>query len=108
MLIRSEIFISLCFINVYICIIMKELSPQQKSVLRKVTVDVGSIINIGGVLLKCIERPDVRTLHVSEACSGCYFSIENKTCPPSQCSRFGRLDEKNVWFVRYEEVEDSK
>lgn len=92
----------------YICIVMNELSPQQKSVLRRVTVPIGSILDIGGVRLKCIERPDVRTMHVSEACSGCYFSIENKTCPPSQCSRFGRLDDKNVWFVRYEDSEDCK
>ena len=97
---QKETFVSLCFINVYICIVMNELSPQQKSVLRKVTVDVGSVLDINGVLLKCVERPSVHSMHVSEACSGCYFSKENKTCPPSQCSSFGRKDGRNVWFVR--------
>lgn len=85
---------------------MSELSPQQKSVLRRTTVAVGSIFEINGVRLRCIERP--RVDYAAEACRGCYFSIENKTCPPSQCSRFGRLDGKNVWFVRYEDIEDCK
>ena len=30
---------------------------------------------------------------------GCYFGINNLTCPKSQCSSFGRNDGKNVWFV---------
>lgn len=101
-----ETFVSLCFKNSYICIIMNELSPQQKSVLRRVTVPIGSILNINGVRLMCIERPHV--VHPSDACRGCYFSVENKTCPPSQCSKFGRMDGHNVWFIRYEDSEDCK
>ena len=79
---------------------MNKLSPHERSLLRKVTIDVGAEISINGVRLRCIERPSVSSICVSEACSGCYFSQENKTCPPSQCSSFGRQDGKNVWFVK--------
>ena len=92
--------------NVYICIVMSKLSAHERSILSSTTVAVGSIFKVGDVVLRCIERPYVS--YVAEACSGCYFSQENKTCPPSQCSRFGRLDGKNVWFVRYEDTKDCK
>lgn len=85
---------------------MSELSPHEKSILRHTTVDIGSVLDINGVRLLCIERPPVSTIHVADACMGCYFSKENKTCPPSQCSSFGRLDGRNVWFVRYEDIKD--
>ena len=87
---------------------MNELSPHERSILRRVTIEVGSVFDVNGVRLRCIERPGVHTMCVSEACSGCYFSLENKTCPPSQCSSFGRQDGKNVWFVRYEDTENCK
>ena len=91
---------------VYICIVMSKLSAHERSLLNHTTVGIGSVIDVGGVLLKCIERPSVYSLHVVDACSGCYFSKENKTCPPSQCSSFGRLDGMNVWFIRYEDIKD--
>jgi hypothetical protein len=49
------------------------------------------------VLLRCVERPVA--LHWTDACRGCYFGINNLTCPNSQCSSFGRNDGRNVWFV---------
>ena len=100
----DEIFISLYFIYCYNCGVMSKMSPHERSILRRVTVGIGSVIDVNGVLLKCIERSHVSC--VSEACSGCYFSQENKTCPPSQCSSWGRHDGKNVWFVRYEDIEN--
>lgn len=78
----------------------RPLSPSLKSVVQRVTYPLGEEFSINGVLLRCVERP--RVGHASDACSGCYFSLENKTCPPSQCSSFGRTDGRNVWFVRVE------
>ena len=75
----------------------KLLSPSERSVVERTTYEVGSIYDIGGISLRCIERPYVSC--PQDACKGCYFCIEKKTCPPSQCSSFGRTDGKNVWFV---------
>ena len=85
---------------------MSKLSAHERSILSSTTVAVGSIFKHGDLVLRCIERP--RVSYVAEACSGCYFSQANKTCPPSQCSKFGRLDGRNVWFVRYEDTKDCK
>ena len=80
-----------------------QLSPALRSVLMRTTYPIGMEFEVSGVMIRCIERPYVED--VCMACSGCYFSQENKTCPPSQCSVFGRTDGKNVWFV---EVRDEK
>lgn len=61
------------------------------------TFPIGYEFESSGVLLRCIERPEVS--HCSDACRGCYFCVNNLTCPRSQCSSFGRTDGKNVWFV---------
>lgn len=78
---------------------MKErlLTPAMKSVVQRTTTPIGEVLDVNGVLVKCIARPYVQCAY--DACSGCYFSIANKTCPPSQCSSFGRTDGRNVWFV---------
>lgn len=83
---------------------MKErpLPPALKSVIQKTTTPVGEVIEVNGVYVRCVLRPRVDCAY--DACSGCYFSQENKTCPPSQCSSFGRTDGKNVWFVKVEET----
>ena len=76
----------------------KSLSPAERSIIEKTTWDIGEVYEIGGVYVRCVERP-----HVScplDACRGCYFSEAYKTCPPSQCSSFGRSDGRNVWFVK--------
>lgn len=73
------------------------MSPAERSMVSMVTYPIGSIHEIGGIYVRCIERPYVSC--PLDACRGCYFSISNKTCPPSQCSKFGRTDGKNVWFV---------
>ena len=82
-----------------------QLSPAMKSVLSRTTYPIGEVFEVNGVRIRCIKRPYVE--YVAMACSGCYFSQENKTCPPSQCSVFGRTDGKNVWFVK-EEEEDAR
>ena len=76
----------------------RTLSPAERSIVEKTTYPIGGVFEIGGVLVRCIERP--RITRPQEACSGCYFSERYKTCPPSQCSAFGRTDGKNVWFVK--------
>lgn len=78
------------------------MSPAMKSVVMRTTYPIGKVFEVNGVFVRCVERS--RVLNVSEACSGCYFSMENKTCPPSQCSSFGRTDGRNVWFVRVSKV----
>lgn len=73
------------------------MSPAERSIVEKTTYAIGSIHEIGGVYVKCIERPELEC--TQDCCKGCYFSDAHKTCPPSQCSTFGRTDGKNVWFV---------
>ena len=80
------------------------MSPAERSIVERTTYAIGGIFRIGGVYVKCIERP--RVLCIQEACRGCYFSSEYRTCPPSQCSSFGRTDGKNVWFVKVDSDED--
>lgn len=85
----------------------KSLSPAERSIVERTTYPIGMVFDVGGDLVRCIERPYV--VCVREACSGCYFSERYKTCPPSQCSSFGRTDGKNVWFVKadnHEDIED--
>lgn len=92
-------FVSFCFNDYYICSMKKEsVTPAQKSVIRRTTYPIGKVFEVNGVYVRCIERPYVESS--CDACIGCYFSQENKTCPPSQCSTFGRTDGKNVWFVK--------
>lgn len=72
-----------------------ETTPAQRSIINKTTIPLGAEFEHCGVLLRCVERPYIQ--YTQDACSGCYFA--NRHCPKSQCSRFGRTDEKNVWFV---------
>lgn len=76
----------------------KLLSPAERSIVEKTTYPIGGVYEIGGVYVRCIERPRIEC--PQDACKGCYFSEGYKTCPPSQCSSFGRTDRKNVWFVK--------
>lgn len=79
----------------------RPMSPAMKSVVQRITYPIGGVYDVNGVMVRCVERPYVSCCR--DACSGCYFSQENKTCPPSQCSSLGRTDGKNVWFVLEEE-----
>lgn len=76
----------------------RSLSPAERSIVERTTYRIGEVFEVGGVYVKCIERPHITC--PQEACNGCYFSEKYKTCPPSQCSSFGRTDGKNVWFVK--------
>ena len=71
-------------------------------------VRVGEEISRYGVRLKCIKRPDARTLVPADACKGCWFAKGYRmlkgrrifvTCHDIQCSRFDRMDAKSVWFI---------
>ena len=72
-------------------------TPSERGVINKTTIPVGEVFESHGRMLMCIERPWV--VSPLEACSGCFFSVNNVTCPKSQCSVFGRTDGRNVWFV---------
>ena len=73
------------------------MSPQERSIINKSTFPVGEVFESNGRYLRCVERPYVPS--PQEACSGCFFAVNNLTCPKSQCSSFGRTDGRNVWFV---------
>lgn len=75
----------------------ESISPQERSIINKTTTPVGAVFESNGVFLRCVERPRVDS--PQEACRGCFFAIKNVTCPKSQCSKFGRTDGRNVWFV---------
>lgn len=73
------------------------LTPQERSVLEKTTMPIGTVFRSNGVLLRCVEADYVDLPR--DACSGCYYSQNYLTCPKSQCSALGRTDGRNVWFV---------
>lgn len=81
---------------------MKSDHPSLKHLESHTTFPVGYEFESRGVRLRCIERPYVEWS--GDACKGCYFGINNLTCPKSQCSVFGRSDGKNVWFVEVSEL----
>ena len=79
-------------------------------------VPVGSEFTRYGVRLVCVKRPQVGS--VSAACKGCWFSRGRKViggetvmlnCNDIQCSKWDRMDGRNVWFVEkssiFEKVE---
>ena len=86
------------------------MSPQERSILYQCTYPIGKVFASNGTYVKCVERPSGLTPVL--ACSGCFYS--DKTCPRSQCSRFGRTDGMNVWFIEiskeeyYESLKDSE
>lgn len=62
-------------------------------------VAIGEEFESSGVRYCCVERVGVNC--PADACIGCSFHKENRTCPPYVCSAFDRLqDGKSVWFVR--------
>jgi len=73
------------------------LTPQERSILYKTTMPVGTEFFSNGVILRCVERSHVE--YPKDACSGCFYSQNYVTCPKSQCSSIGRKDGRNVWFV---------
>ena len=73
------------------------MTPQERSVLEKTTMPIGTVFRSNGVFLKCVEADYVE--FPRDACSGCYYSRNYLTCPRSQCSSMGRTDGRNVWFV---------
>lgn len=77
-------------------------TPQERSILFKTTMPLGTEFRSNGVILRCVERPDVE--YPKDACSGCFYSRNYATCPKSQCSSIGRKDSRNVWFVEVGEL----
>lgn len=73
----------------------KSMSPQERSIVNKSTIPLGTIFSSNGTYVQCVLRPHVES--PQDACLGCFF--RDKTCPKSQCSCFGRTDGRNVWFV---------
>lgn len=61
---------------------------------------VGETIRLDGVMYEVVERniPDAMKDRYSLTCKGC--DLQNKPCERLQCSRWDRIDGKNVWFVR--------
>ena len=73
------------------------LTPQERSVLEKTTMPIGTVFRSNGVMLRCVEADYVDLPR--DACSGGSYSQNYLTCPKSQCSALGRTDGRNVWFV---------
>ena len=71
-------------------------------------VPVGEKFTRYGVDLTCVLRP--KDLAIADACRGCWFSKRRRidgrmvNCNDIQCSRWDRMDEKNVWYI--EEKDD--
>ncbi|MBR5414196.1 MAG: hypothetical protein IK114_14395 [Fibrobacter sp.] len=72
-------------------------------------VPVGGVITRYGTRLVAVQRPAAARLLPCEACSGCWFSKgRNGTliinCSDIQCSKWDRMDCRNVWFKKEGEV----
>ena len=72
-------------------------------------VPVGGTISRYGFTLTAVLRPSAAKLLPCEACSGCWFAkgrvgelITN--CTDIQCSKWDRMDGRNVWFKLEGEV----
>jgi len=79
----------------------KFVSPRSRSLPTRY-VPVGEIVERYGVRLRCVERRPVHSF--SAACKGCWFrrcSVDGTivNCNDIQCSRWDRMDGRNVWFV---------
>ena len=79
-----------------------KLTPVERSMMRKDTLPLGSVIRSNGVLLKVVLRDE--GLLPRDACRGCYYSQNYLTCHKSQCSSFGRTDGRNIWFVKVGDI----
>ena len=70
-------------------------------------VSLGDEFERYGVRLVCVRRPS--GLLPTAACKGCWFRRSRIgdvviNCNDIQCSSFDRMDGRNVWFVRKEEL----
>ena len=70
-------------------------------------VHLGGEIRRYGETLVCVRRPG--GLVPTAACKGCWFKRARVgkvvvNCDDIQCSSFDRMDGRNVWFVRKEEL----
>ena len=64
--------------------------------LPSIFVPVGGEYIYGGVVYRCIKRPNVVP---KDACLGCAFNKPGRSCPAAlQCSKFDRKDGVFVWF----------
>ena len=60
-------------------------------------VEVGGLVEVGGIRYRCIERTDESC--PAAACWGCDISRKGRWCQDLQCGRFDRRDGRNVWYV---------
>lgn len=73
-------------------------------------VPVGGTISRYGFTLTAVLRPSSAKLLPCEACSGCWFSKARVSdelitnCTDIQCSKWDRMDGRNVWFKLEGEV----
>lgn len=81
---------------------LSSMTPQERSVLYRTTMPIGTEFESNGVRLRCVLRPEIE--YPRDACSGCFYSRNYVTCPKSQCSSIGRNDGKSVWFVEVGEL----
>ena len=70
-------------------------------------VHIGQEMTRYGVCLVCVERP--KGLIPTAACKGCFFKKARSggvvvNCNDIQCSSWDRMDGRNVWFVRKEDL----
>lgn len=66
-------------------------------------VALGGTLTRYGHKLICVKRPPAKDLLPCEACRGCWFSKARTkdyvmNCADIQCSKWDRMDGRNVWF----------
>lgn len=94
---------------VCVCVIFAPMREKESKKLRASEklptrfVPVGGTIRRYGFTFVAVKRPAASQLLPCEACSGCWFAkgrigdlITN--CTDIQCSKWDRMDGRNVWF----------
>lgn len=73
-----------------------------RSRIPRTDIPVGREFEMDGVRLVVCRRGVV--YEPKDACMGCWFKTEGRSCYGLRCSSFDRADRVNVWFVNAVEV----
>jgi hypothetical protein len=78
------------------------LKPKKSIIVMKNELKIGEIVQVDNIKLQCVVSQD-------GSCTGCHWLVD-EVCvrhpPMGSCSRYRRLDDKDVIFAKVVEVQD--
>lgn len=87
---------------VRLCIAQANADAKRSRIPRR-DIRIGETFEKKGITYRCVLRPAISQIHVSDCCAGCDILKHSNRCEAPRCSRFDRSDGQNVWF---KEVKD--